>query len=185
METFERIRILRKQYLKLSQEQFGEQLGVSRTVIKNIELGNLARPDQKEPLYRLICEKFHVSYKWLTSGGKDSEIFESKSENDPLDALLESRDIPAADSETIKSIISAFLELKKPSRDAVVEFVRACAKKLNAPAAPAPGEVDVLSELEMVKRQNQELMARLEAIEKEDEIAETERLSKVRKKINS
>ena len=68
MEIYERIRDLRKKELHLSQTEFGEKLGVSRSVIKNIELNALARPDQKEPLYKLICKEFHVNYDWLVNG---------------------------------------------------------------------------------------------------------------------
>lgn len=68
MEVYERIRQLRKEMLHLSQTEFGEKLGVSRSVIKNIELGALARPDQKEPIYKLICREFNVSYDWLMFG---------------------------------------------------------------------------------------------------------------------
>ena len=68
IETYERIRDLRKNKLHLSQSEFGNRLGVSRSVIANIELNMLARPDQKEPLYKLICKEFGVNYEWLTSG---------------------------------------------------------------------------------------------------------------------
>lgn len=68
IETYERIRDLRKNELHLSQAEFGKRLGVSRSVIANIELNMLARPDQKEPLYKLICKEFGVNYEWLTSG---------------------------------------------------------------------------------------------------------------------
>lgn len=68
MEIYERIRKLRKEELCLSQTEFGEKLGVSRSVIANIELNSLARPDQKESLYRLICKEFHVNYDWLING---------------------------------------------------------------------------------------------------------------------
>ena len=71
MEIYERIRDLRKKDLHLSQTEFGERLGVSRSVIKNIELNALARPDQKEPLYKLICKEFHVNYNWLMNGEGD------------------------------------------------------------------------------------------------------------------
>lgn len=64
----QRIRELRKNHLDLTQEQFGEKLGVSRDVIKNIELNLLARPEQKEPLLRLICCTFNVNYEWLKEG---------------------------------------------------------------------------------------------------------------------
>ena len=68
MEIYERIRHLRKDKLKMSQEKLGAALGVNRDVIKNIELNLLARPEQKEPLYKLICKTFNVSYEWLTTG---------------------------------------------------------------------------------------------------------------------
>ncbi len=61
METYERIRELRKNHLHLSQTEFGERLGVSRSVIKNIELNALARPDQKLSLIKLICKEFSVN----------------------------------------------------------------------------------------------------------------------------
>lgn len=68
MEMHERIRELRKKYLKMSQTDFGEKLGVSRSVIKNIELGVLARPDQKLSLIKLMCKEFHVNEDWLLHG---------------------------------------------------------------------------------------------------------------------
>jgi len=54
--------------LKLSQTDFGDKLGVNRDVIKNIELDLLARPEQKEPLLRLVCKTFDVRYDWLVNG---------------------------------------------------------------------------------------------------------------------
>lgn len=71
MEVYERIRILRKEVLKMSQEVFAERLGVSRSVIKNIELNALARPDQKLSLYKLICSEFNISENWLLNGTGD------------------------------------------------------------------------------------------------------------------
>ena len=68
METYERIRELRKKYLKLNQTEFGERLGVSRSVVKNIELNALAKPEQKLPLYKLICSTFNVREEWLLDG---------------------------------------------------------------------------------------------------------------------
>lgn len=68
MEMHERIKLLRKEHLKLSQEAFGELLGVSRSVIKNIELNTLARPDQKLSLIRLMCKEFNVNEDWILNG---------------------------------------------------------------------------------------------------------------------
>jgi transcriptional regulator with XRE-family HTH domain len=67
MDISERIQILRK-HLKMSRRAFGETLGVSESVIVNIEFDRLKRPDQKEPIYKLICEKFDVNEDWLRNG---------------------------------------------------------------------------------------------------------------------
>lgn len=76
MEVFERIRYLRKQKLHLTQEKFGNRLGVSRDVIGNIEYNRLANPEQKEPLIKLICKEFNVNEDWLRTGaGGDENIF--------------------------------------------------------------------------------------------------------------
>lgn len=68
MDAFERIKNFRKNELKLSQEEFGKSLGVSRTVIKNMELNNLARPEQKDPLIKLICKTYNLNENWLRTG---------------------------------------------------------------------------------------------------------------------
>lgn len=68
----ERIEILRKD-LSMSRRVFGEKLGVSESVIVNIEYDRLKRPDQKESLYKLICKEFNVNEEWLRSG--NGEMF--------------------------------------------------------------------------------------------------------------
>lgn len=68
MEIYERIRYLRKDEFKLSQAAFGQRLGVSRDVVNNIENNRLAKPGQKEPLYKLICKEFHINEEWLMTG---------------------------------------------------------------------------------------------------------------------
>ena len=79
METFERFREIRKD-LKLSQEEFGKRLGVSRSVIVNIECDRLKRPDQKESLYKLVCKEFNVNEEWLRTGNGSMYIELSKEE---------------------------------------------------------------------------------------------------------
>jgi transcriptional regulator with XRE-family HTH domain len=83
MEIHERIKELRKKHLKMSQTAFGERLGVSRSVINNIELNVLARPDQKLSLYKLICSEFNISEEWLLNGTGDMYA-DDKTEYDTL-----------------------------------------------------------------------------------------------------
>ena len=67
MEMNERIKILRK-ILKMTQEEFGKRLGVTRDTIGNIELNRLARPDQKLSLIKLMCKEFNVNEDWILDG---------------------------------------------------------------------------------------------------------------------
>lgn len=83
MELYERIKYLRKEVLDMSQDEFGTALGVNRDVINNIERNRLKKPEQKEPLYQLICTKFGINEEWLrneTPPMKKSDIIDEYSE---------------------------------------------------------------------------------------------------------
>lgn len=60
----DRITLLRKR-LKLSQTEFGERIGVSRGVIKNIDDKNV---QAKPLLIQQICKEYHVNRTWLETG---------------------------------------------------------------------------------------------------------------------
>lgn len=64
-----RVTDLRKS-LNLSQTAFGERLGVSRDVIKNID-NNLVAP--KPLLLQQICKEYNVNREWLETG--EGEMF--------------------------------------------------------------------------------------------------------------
>ena len=64
---YERVKILRKQ-LGLSQELFGRKLGVTRGVIKNIEL-NIVPP--KDAFIELACKIYNANREWLENGCGD------------------------------------------------------------------------------------------------------------------
>ena len=49
--------------MKLTQDAFGNSLGVSRDVVNNWERG---RVDIKDYVLKLICKTFRVSYAWLS-----------------------------------------------------------------------------------------------------------------------
>jgi len=63
LELHERIKLIRKEHLKMSQDAFGSALGVSRDVVNNWERG---RVDIKDYVLKLICKTFRVSYAWLS-----------------------------------------------------------------------------------------------------------------------
>ena len=101
-----RIKEIRKS-LKLSQKEFGEQLGVSRDVIANIEYGRV----EPQPLFvKHLCSTFNVNPIWLETG--EGEIFLIKEKN--LKEAIELFDqlIPSFQDYAI-SQIEALLELQK------------------------------------------------------------------------
>ena len=68
MDLHERVRFLRKNVLNQSQAEFAAALGTSRDAINNIEQNRLKRPEMKEPLLKLMCEKFNINEEWLLTG---------------------------------------------------------------------------------------------------------------------
>lgn len=108
----------------MSQEAFGERLGVSRSVIKNLELNALSRPDQKLSLIRLMCREFNINEDWLLNG------------NGPIDAPSELfsfddffRDHGATDIEL--SILKAYFELDPKIRNLVMDHFISCISSQN------------------------------------------------------
>lgn len=63
MTVGERVKYIRKD-LKMSQEKFGNTLGVTRDVINNIERDR--NKGNSETILRLICKTHRVNYFWLT-----------------------------------------------------------------------------------------------------------------------
>ena len=85
MEIHERIKAVRKT-VGISQTEFGKRIGISRDAVNNIENGRLKKPEQKEPLYRLICAEFNVSEQWLRTG--EGEMFVQLSRDEEIAAFV-------------------------------------------------------------------------------------------------
>lgn len=111
----ERIRELRKKYLKLSQTEFGDKLGVSRSVIKNIELNALARPEQKLSLIKLMCKEFNVNEEWLLNG---TEPMFKQNETFSLDVFVKSKGATEQEIEIVKT----YFEIDPKIRRNLMEY---------------------------------------------------------------
>lgn len=112
----ERIKQLRKVHLKMSREKFAEILGTSASVIYNIENNRLKNPTQKNPLYKLICEKFHVNEEWLMNGV--GEVFmNTKCDEDDSDEksrlIAEIMRLDDTEWQVIKKLAAAILNKKE------------------------------------------------------------------------
>lgn len=108
----------------MSQESFGARLGVSRSVINNIERNALQRPEQKEPIYKLICKEFNVSYLWLTQG---IEPMENESD---YTSMAQIDDIMAGENETAKSIFKAFARLDEKEWALLARIIKDISKDI-------------------------------------------------------
>jgi transcriptional regulator with XRE-family HTH domain len=64
METGERIRELRSETMKLSQQAFADRLGVTRGAVGNWERGFGIKREN----LRRIADEFDVSFEWLGTG---------------------------------------------------------------------------------------------------------------------
>ena len=139
MELHERIKELRKNYLHLSQTDFGERLGVSRSVINNIERNVLARPDQKLSLMKLICSEFNVNEEWLLNGTEPMFV---QPDTFSLDDFVKSKGATGLELEIVKTYFELDPEIR---RTAMEHFKRRLAAAVVAdPALIVPDSEEEL-----------------------------------------
>nr|DAE55025.1 MAG TPA: Helix-turn-helix XRE-family like protein [Caudoviricetes sp.] len=120
MECSDRIKILRKT-LNLSQDAFGEKLGIKKSAVSKIENGENGLKDQ---LAKLICRTFNVDYFWLTEGA-DVDMFTAFPET-IIDEVVEQFDLNSDD----RALIETYLEASHEQRKAVQDFFQTFAKKI-------------------------------------------------------
>ncbi len=114
MNTYERIRHLRKNELKITQEEFSSKIDISRSNLGNIETGKVELTDR---VISSICREFKVNYLWLTEGKGD--IFTSTPES-VVDELAEDYKLDDLD----KKIIEKYLELSDSQRSVIKEYIK-------------------------------------------------------------
>lgn len=107
-----RIKQLRKE-LKLSQEEFGNRLGVGKSAISYLESG---RSNLTEQMTKSICREFNVDYLWLTTG--DGEMFADIE----ADIMTRIDYIMTGENDIAKRTFKAFAKLDK-SEWAVIEKI--------------------------------------------------------------
>lgn len=120
----ERIEILRKD-LSMSRRVFGERLGVSESVIVNIEYDRLKRPDQKETLYKLICKEFNVNEEWLRTG--EGEMFLPLTKNQLITEFA--ADLVMEDNTFKKRLFEALAKLNESEWEVLEKLADSLIKK--------------------------------------------------------
>lgn len=106
-----RVKELRK-ILNLSQDAFGEKLGIQKTTVSKIEKGVNSLSKQ---LAKLISKTYNVNYLWLTEG--KGEMFEAPDSS--LDDLALQYDL----SEIDLYLIKAYLDMSKEERSEFSETI--------------------------------------------------------------
>lgn len=82
-ELKDRIRMIRKELAKLTQEKFAEVLGTTRPAIASYELGKVVPSDT---FIQLVCSKFSINQNWLRTGEGDMY---RKTASERLDEIAE------------------------------------------------------------------------------------------------
>lgn len=166
MTIGERIKKLRRSF-DLTQQEFADKIGIKRNTIAKYETERGAPIDA---VISLICREFNVSEAWLRTG--EGEMFVRR-DPQPLEALLVEMLGAQNVTDGDRVLMKNFLELSDASRQEVIAFVRRCAQELSqASAAVSKPETttspDIAAELAELKRKNQELAAKVAAMEEED-----------------
>lgn len=187
MDIYKRVRELRKDHLHMSMAAFGGRLGVSRDVINNIEQNRLAKPDQKLSLIKLMCKEFHVNEDWLLNGNEPVFLQPDKFN---LDDFMEERGATALETEIIKAyfgleptvrkdLFTHFKKCFEPRSTGIASIESAQTSTHVTPTPPdATARIEALErENEELRQHNQELDARLTALEQEDASQQTGSMS--------
>lgn len=112
-----RIKTLR-QTLGMSQTDFGRKIGVTRSVLSNLDLGITTLQD---PLLSLVCSVFNVRREWLEFGS--GEMFEQPDTEAPFYNAVGSISNDDPDSFR-KRFVIALAELDDAGLDAMEQFIR-------------------------------------------------------------
>ena len=103
--------------LELTQEAFGEKIGVSRSVVKNIEYNKVDA--ESKPLYiNTICKEYGVNENWLRTG--EGNMF-SETRESYVDELCRRLNLP----EFGKRALLAYLDLSSEEQAAVEKYINA------------------------------------------------------------
>lgn len=147
----EKLKQLRKS-LGLTQTAFGEKLGVSIDVIRNLEC---RRTTPTELFIKHLCDVYNVNREWLEDSSE--EMFDSPSDADLLQKLVSG----AGGNEFVLALARSWLKLDEAQRevlnrfiDEVVEDYRS-GRAESALAATAEAVEAAAAELEDISSENQ------------------------------
>ncbi len=118
----ERIRYLRKDILKLTQEQFSNSIKISRSNLGSIEIGRISVTDR---VISDICEGYHVNEVWLRTGeGGDDNMFTKIDPDDRFSINLGK--LSVTENKLAQNMINAIAEADPEKLAYIEEFMKKC-----------------------------------------------------------
>lgn len=140
MNINERLKLLRSS-LNLSQEAFGEKIGIrSRAHISALEGGRRALTDR---IINDVCREFYVNEEWLRNG-----IGEMFREDDTfsLDDYLTQKNCTEKDTVLIKAFINTYMKFPEEFRDSFIDNLISEFKTINKLPDTKVHDVDFIEE---------------------------------------
>ncbi|MBQ5867640.1 MAG: helix-turn-helix transcriptional regulator [Oscillospiraceae bacterium] len=121
----ERIRDLRKTHLKLTQQAFADQLGLSQNYVWQIEKGERVPSDRT---ISDICRIFNVNPAWLRNGAEPMLMPEPDDDTAYINELLTAVDDPVVD--IIKAFMSVYVTLNEEDKKKARAFAASLKNKV-------------------------------------------------------
>ncbi len=122
MEPYERVKIIRKEYLHLNQGEFADAIGISRANVANIEVGRITLTDRN---MKIICDVFGVNLEWLQDG--TGPIFRKLTKEEEISNFLGA--VVTSDKDFKKRLIRALARLDDDGWDVMEKFIDDITKK--------------------------------------------------------
>lgn len=126
----DRIKLLRTEFLHLSQEKFGSKIGVKKGAISAIEVGTNSVSSQ---IRASICREYNVSEKWLLTG--EGEMFTPKA-SDVIDALADKYSL----NDKSRIVVERFITLQPKDQEVILNFMEAAVKEILKQTEKSSGE---------------------------------------------
>lgn len=140
MTINERIRMLRKNVLKLNQRQFAQDLGMAQTGVSGMEQDGATVTDR---VIKSICMAYNVNEDWLRTG--DGETF-VKAPTFSLDQFVRERGASELELEIMKAYFELDPEVRKTVLDHFKARFAAAAQEAPEPAAREPSVEELEAE---------------------------------------
>lgn len=139
----ERFKELRK-FLKLSQEEFGKRIGITKASVSRLESGENNPSDQT---VMLICNGFNVNETWLRTG--EGEMFRERSMEDVLTDFM--KDLSFEGDESFKKrFVQAIAQMSDEGWKSFEKWLNEFLLNYQKPAA---GDLDPDQEAEAYRQE--------------------------------